>query len=64
MMKKPVVDHELCIGCGLCAEFCPQVFEIRDEKSWVIGPDKCGTCDCEEAVDNCPAEAISYEEDE
>ncbi|MFH1217985.1 MAG: ferredoxin [Pseudomonadota bacterium] len=61
-MKKPIVDEELCIGCGVCAEFCPEVFEIRDEKSWVVGPDKCSTCDCEEAADSCPVSAIEFEE--
>jgi len=63
-MKKPTVDHELCIGCGVCAELCPEIFEIRDEKSWVIGPDKCATCDCEETVDSCPVSAIELEEDD
>lgn len=62
-MAKPIVDHELCIGCGVCAELCPEVFEIRDEKSWVIGPDKCSTCNCEEVVESCPVEAIELDED-
>jgi ferredoxin len=61
-MGKPVVDYELCIGCGSCAEFCPEVFEIRDdEKAYVIGADKCNTCDCEEASSSCPTEAIKFE---
>ncbi|MCB2181582.1 MAG: ferredoxin [Desulfobulbaceae bacterium] len=63
-MEKPTVDHELCIGCGICAELCPEVFEIRDEKSWVVGPDKCSTCNCQESVDNCPVDAIELEEDQ
>ena len=61
-MGKPVVDYELCIGCGSCSEFCPEVFELRDdEKAYVIGPDKCNTCDCEEAANSCPTEAIKFE---
>lgn len=58
-MAKPVVDKELCTGCGACVGICPEVFEIKDEKAIVIGADKCGTCDCEEAVSSCPVEAIS-----
>jgi ferredoxin len=61
-MPKPIVDIELCIGCGVCPELCPQVFEMRDdEKAHVIGPDKCNTCDCQAAVDGCPVQAITLE---
>ncbi len=60
-MAIPVVDYDACIGCESCVELCPEVFEMRDEKAWVINPDKCNTCDCEEAVNACPAEAIKLE---
>jgi len=53
---------DLCIGCGSCVELCPEVFELKDEKAYVKGPDKCDTCNCQEAVEICPVEAISWEE--
>jgi ferredoxin len=62
-MKRPGVDWGACIGCGSCVEVCPEVFELRDDKAWVIGPDKCDTCNCQEAVDICPVQAISLVED-
>jgi ferredoxin len=43
-------------------EICPEVFELQDEKAVVKGPDKCDTCDCEEAANVCPVEAITFEE--
>ena len=58
-MAKPVVDAELCIGCGACVGVCAEVFEMKDDKAIVIGADKCSTCNCEEAVSSCPVDAIS-----
>lgn len=60
-MAKPIVDFDLCVGCGSCVEVCPEVFEMRDEKAWVIGEDKCDTCDCQQAADLCPSQAIRIE---
>jgi ferredoxin len=59
-MKKPVIDWDECIGFGSCVELCAEVFELRDDaKAYVIAEDKCDTCDCEDAVNICPVDAIS-----
>ena len=28
---KGFVDKETCIGCGLCPEVCPDIFEMDDD---------------------------------
>lgn len=62
-MRIPVVDQETCIGCGACIETCPQVFELRDDnKAYLINPEKCDSCNCQEAIDICPVTAISWSE--
>lgn len=64
-MTRPVVDKDLCIGCGRCEELCPAVFEVGDDGiSHVIAPDKCVEAGCcEDAADECPVDAISLVED-
>jgi ferredoxin len=60
---KAKVNPDTCIGCGLCVEYCPEVFALDDnniakpiieripaeirEKSQM-------------AKDNCPVDAISF----
>ncbi len=57
---KPVVDEELCIGCGGCEEICPGIFNLVDDISKVIDPEGCDIQDCcEAAEENCPVDAIS-----
>ena len=58
---RPIVDEDLCIGCGRCEETCPGVFEVGDDGfSHVVGPDRCTEAGCcEDAADECPVDAIS-----
>jgi ferredoxin len=61
---RAIVDEETCIGCGLCSETCPEVFEMNDEKVRVkvdeVPEEVADTC--REAAEDCPVEAIQIEE--
>jgi ferredoxin len=58
------VDPDLCTGCGPCEAICPEVFEMRDDKSVVILKDVPPELEdaVREAADSCPANAIIVEE--
>ncbi|MBU4299191.1 ferredoxin [Patescibacteria group bacterium] len=63
-MKKIIVDNDKCIGCGLCANLCPEVFEIDESnKSRVkAGADMEKNEKCaKESIQSCPVTAISNE---
>lgn len=62
-MGVPKVDADLCTGCGICEDICPDVFEIGDDGiSHVIDPNACEDAGCcEEAADECPEGAIILE---
>lgn len=62
-MKVPVIDFDLCEGCETCVSLCPDVFEMQDDKAVVVAAEKCADCDCQEAIDTCPTEAISWGEE-
>ena len=52
--------NEECIYCGLCADMCPDVFQLGDEIAIVTTKEiaeEHRDC-CREAAEECPTEAI------
>ncbi len=61
-MKVVRIDRDECIGCGACAELCPDVFVLDDEdKAEVIAPEGGDQACIDEAIASCPVGCISQD---
>ncbi|AKN30576.1 ferredoxin [Clostridium carboxidivorans P7] len=61
---KANVDKDTCIGCGLCPDVCPEVFQMDDDgKAKAMGDavPSGQESSAQEAADQCPVNAISVE---
>ena len=58
------VDPDLCTGCALCADECPEVFELEDDVAEVKVDEVPVELEeaCRLAAEECPTEAIIVEE--
>ena len=63
-MKKLKVDQALCDGFKVCISMAPDVFEIdKNGKSFVKNQNGADVETIQQAIDACPAQAISWEEE-
>ncbi len=57
------VDHDRCVGMGMCLTFAPGVFAHNDRRqSEVVDPDGDSEAAIMEAASNCPTAAIKVED--
>ncbi|MCM1370868.1 MAG: ferredoxin [Clostridium sp.] len=59
---KVKVSKDLCIGCGACQSLVPDVFEIEDDGLATVKVDEVEKDleeDTQDAIENCPTQAIS-----
>ena len=62
---KATVNKDTCVGCGLCEEICPEVFEMDDDniaKAKVNPVPPAAETTCRNAAEDCPVEAIAITE--
>ena len=61
---KAFIDRNLCIGCGLCTETCPEVFRMGDDDIAEVFVDEVPAeveDSAYEAQENCPVSVITLE---
>jgi ferredoxin len=62
---KVYIDPDLCSGCGPCIDTCPEVFDLNGDGIAFMKvdevPDDCFDA-CRDAADDCPNEAIVFQE--
>ena len=57
--------NENCIGCGLCASTCPEIFSMTEDgvAKASAGPVPAEFCaSCQLAMDECPVSALERED--
>ena len=55
-VMKPVIDHDKCVKCGLCAKKCKA--SCIDAKNGIVDSSRC--VDCMDCISACNKDAISF----
>ncbi len=58
-MAKVSIDVSTCVGCGLCEQSCPEVFEVGGDGIVHLKAQSCVTHNLQEVAEQCPVNAIN-----
>ena len=61
---RPDIDYDLCKSHGVCARTAPEIFEVRDDGTYIIMEEVPENlrAKLQETVELCPEQAISFKE--
>ena len=57
-MAKVSIDAAACVGCGLCEQSCPEVFEVQGDGVAHLKAQSCAAHNLGEVASLCPVTAI------
>ncbi|MCK9431974.1 MAG: ferredoxin [Candidatus Omnitrophica bacterium] len=57
-MAKVTIDASTCVGCGLCEQSCPEVFEVQGDGVAHVKSQGPTSCNLQEIADSCPVNCI------
>jgi len=58
-MAKVTVDASTCVGCSLCEQSCPEVFEVQGDGIAHVKAQACKEHNLQEVAEQCPVSAIA-----
>ena len=59
---KVSIDAATCVGCGLCEQSCPEVFQVQgDGLAHVLGHNCSAKHNLKEVADSCPVSCIKVD---
>lgn len=58
------VDPDICTGCELCVQTCPEIFSMQGDVAVAKSTEVPSECEdtCRQAAEECPVEAITVED--